>query len=104
MIHEARMHMNLTHKNIVRMYAVVFEENNYGVLLEYMKYGSLKDFMTRYDVPWLWKVRMIQDITLGMNYLHTQSSPMIHGDLKVKNILVNESYNALVSNLCRSSA
>ena len=93
---EAEMHMDLSHKNIVRMIGMVFEPNNYGVLLEYTKHGSLKDFLIRHRVPWMWKVKMIHDITLGMNYLHTQAVPVIHGDLKVKNILVNESYAAQV--------
>ena len=97
LLHEAEMQMNLSHKNIVRMIAVVFEKKNYGVLLEYMKYGTLKDFMKEYTVPPLWKVKMIHDIALGINYLHTQERPMIHGDLKVKNVLVHESFTAQVS-------
>jgi len=33
-----------------------------------------------------------------MNYLHTKTSPVIHGDLKIQNVLIAEHYKAKVAN------
>jgi len=39
---------------------------------------------------------MASGIVLGMNYLHTAERPVIHADLKMKNILVSEGYKPKV--------
>jgi len=33
-----------------------------------------------------------------MNYLHTKTTPVIHGDLKIQNVLIAEDYKAKVVN------
>ena len=44
---EAGIHMNLRHASIVLMYGSVFQEDNYyGFVLEYVKYGSFHNFLT----------------------------------------------------------
>jgi len=40
---------------------------------------------------------MASGIALGMNYLHTAEQPVIHADLKMKNILVADGYKPQVS-------
>jgi len=39
---------------------------------------------------------MASGIALGMNYLHTAEHPVIHADLKMKNILVSDGYKPKV--------
>ncbi len=47
------------------------------------------------------KSKMAYEIASGMSYLHTfASSPIIHGDLKLQNILVGENLNAKVKADC----
>ena len=38
----------------------------------------------------LHQVGFTDQITLGMNYLHTLSPPVVHGDLKIANVLVDD--------------
>ncbi len=43
------------------------------------------------------KIRMILDMSLGMNYLHTLNPPILHRDLKLSNIFVGNGFEAKVS-------
>ena len=42
---EAAIHMRLRHANIVSMMGVVFDLDNQGFVLEYVKFGSFTDFL-----------------------------------------------------------
>ena len=42
---EATIHMRLRHPNIVNMIGVVFERDKQGFVLEYVKFGSLSQFL-----------------------------------------------------------
>ena len=42
---EAEIHRQLRNANIVSMLGVVFEDGNYGLVLEYVQYGALDKFM-----------------------------------------------------------
>ena len=46
---EARMCI-LQHDNIVALFAIVFETNHYGIMMEYVVNGTLEDFVYNYDV------------------------------------------------------
>jgi len=46
---EAESHI-LNHVNIVKLYAMVFEPNHYGVVLEYVPHGDLSEFIFQYKV------------------------------------------------------
>jgi len=41
---EAKSH-KLNHLNIVKLYAMVFEPNHYGVLMEYVPHGGLDEYI-----------------------------------------------------------
>jgi len=43
---------------------------------------------------------MTHGIILGINYLHTaRERPLIHGDLKMKNVLIADGFKPKVSNI-----
>ena len=44
---EATEQMKFQHASLIVMIGTVFEERNYGVVLEYMVFGSLNNFMRR---------------------------------------------------------
>jgi len=46
---EAKSHV-LSHANIVMLFAMVFEEEHYGVVLEFVPLGCLENFIYRYQV------------------------------------------------------
>jgi len=40
----------LHHVNIVELFAVVFDDGHYGIVMEYVLRGSLDEFILTYDV------------------------------------------------------
>ena len=49
------------------------------------------------------KLQISQGVIRGMNYLHTKNPPVVHGDLKVQNVLIGDDYKAKVTTLCLMS-
>jgi len=54
------------------------------------------------QVHWAWKLHVAYEISLGMNYLHTaRERPVIHGDLKINNVLIGYGYRVKVDLMSR---
>ena len=49
------------------------------------------------QVEWPMKLRIAQGVIRGMKYLHTRTPPVVHGDLKIQNVLIGHDYEAKVS-------
>ena len=81
----------IRHKNIVEVYAACTDVNNLFIVMEYMKNGSLTDYLrevnTQLPEAWPSLYRIAIDIVRAMMHLHS-SSNRIHRDLKPANILV----------------
>jgi len=43
----------LSHPNVVKLIAVIFEPSHYGIIFEYVKYGSLDSFLDDYMVSFV---------------------------------------------------
>jgi len=50
-------------------------------------------------INWILKAKIAHDISSGMTYLHTLSPPVIHTELKLKNVFIGEELNAKVSGI-----
>jgi len=94
---EVTSHCHLRHSNIVQIMAMVYDPMvECGIVLCFEKYGNIGQFLQNFEVPLAWKIELIGHINLGMNYLHTNEPPVIHGDLKTLNILVGDGFVAKV--------
>ena len=60
-------------------------------LLEYVKNYSL--------IPLCRMLSILQDVSMGMCYLHSLNPPLIHRDLTPRNILVKATHNSLVAKI-----
>ena len=69
---------------------------SYGLVLEYMEYGEILNFVQEFEPPWERKLIMIQDIVSGVCYLHSLNPSIIHGDLKPQNILLSGDLQAKI--------
>ncbi|XP_075701003.1 receptor-interacting serine/threonine-protein kinase 3-like [Rhinoderma darwinii] len=70
----------------------------YGLVMEYMPYGSLRSLFDKiFDVPWALRFQILDQVALGMNYLHSLDPPIIHRDLKPCNVLLNKNLDIQIT-------
>ena len=81
----------LRHPNLVLFMGAIAEPNNICIVTEYCAGGTLFNILhQRHDLILTWglRLRFLQEIATGMNFLHTNDPPIIHRDLKSLNILL----------------
>ena len=91
--------VKLDHPNLIKVYGKCSSKS--GSITEYMPGGTLGDFcekLSQSDFPnqFDWSILLqilsiIKSIAEGMNYLHSQCPPWIHGNLTVANVFFSES-------------
>ncbi|PNS89810.1 hypothetical protein POPTR_019G007600v4 [Populus trichocarpa] len=88
------------HKNLVRLLGYCTEDSQRLLVYEYMSNGSLADLLFRTErIPnWSHRVKIALDIAKGILYLHEEcEAPIIHCDIKPQNILMDDFWNAKIS-------
>ncbi|CAH2294686.1 receptor-interacting serine threonine- kinase 3 isoform X1 [Pelobates cultripes] len=86
--------------HVVRMHGILKDntEVEQGIVMQYMEMGSLFSFLQRHkNIDWALKFRLIYETALGMNWLHNLSPPLLHLDLKTKNVLLDEDFHVKIS-------
>ncbi|EFH62805.1 S-locus lectin protein kinase family protein [Arabidopsis lyrata subsp. lyrata] len=92
----------LQHKNLVRILGCCIEGEEKLLIYEFMLNKSLDTFLfdsrKRLEIDWPKRFDIIQGIARGIHYLHRDSHlKVIHRDLKVSNILLDEKMNPKIS-------
>lgn len=98
---EVRMMAALEHASIVQFVGVAWDSlNDLCVLSEYMAGGDLRALLVQFEEENhpkgfdLTKVKIACDIAHALTYLHSLEQPIIHRDLKSKNVLLDHELNA----------
>ncbi|MED6110902.1 hypothetical protein PIB30_047318 [Stylosanthes scabra] len=88
-----------SHKNLVRLIGFCDEGTNRLLVYEFMSNGSLANFLFAQAKPnWDLRVRFALGIARGLVYLHEEcDTPIIHCDIKPQNILIDDNFNAKIS-------
>mmetsp|Transcript_13421 Transcript_13421/g.26753 ORF Transcript_13421/g.26753 Transcript_13421/m.26753 type:complete len:588 (+) Transcript_13421:217-1980(+) len=92
----------LRHPNIVQFMGACTQPSSLCIVSEYMTKGSLFKILhsnnekERVNLTLGQKLKMACDVAVGMHYLHTSSPPIIHGDLKSPNLLLDANYTVKV--------
>ena len=88
------------HRNLVRLLGFCTEESKRLLVYEYMSNGSLADllFGATWRLDWNERLRIALDVSRGILYLHEEcEAPIIHCDIKPQNILMDDCWNAKIS-------
>ena len=94
---EAERHRTLHHPNVVIFYDAVFNTTCCGLFIEYMKYGSVEEFLRRYEVSPEFRIQIIYETACGFFYLHGNEPPIIHGSSSLTDILIGEGFHAKIA-------
>ncbi|KAJ3269681.1 Map microtubule affinity-regulating kinase [Terramyces sp. JEL0728] len=100
---EVLLLMRLNHPNIVKIYQVVESTKDIYIVMDYAPGGDLAKYVAQYGHLIETEARKIfRQIVSAMDFIH--SSHVVHRDLKMENILLDQSGNALVSDFGLSRA
>ncbi|XP_039162954.1 MDIS1-interacting receptor like kinase 2-like [Eucalyptus grandis] len=90
------------HRNIIKLYGFCSSSRHSFLVYEFLELGSLKDILngeeriTTFD--WKKRLNVIKGVAYALSYMHHECSPpIVHRDLSSKNILMDEEYEAHVS-------
>ncbi|KAM3744170.1 hypothetical protein ACB098_06G032200 [Castanea mollissima] len=88
------------HRNLVRLLGFCAEDSKRLLVYEYMSNGSLANllFGAILRPDWTERLRIALDVARGILYLHEEcEAPIIHCDIKPQNILMDDCWNAKIS-------
>ncbi|KAK9941300.1 hypothetical protein M0R45_017909 [Rubus argutus] len=87
------------HKNLVRLVGYCDEGQERLLVYEFLSNGTLASFLFGDEKPsWRQRMEIADGVAKGLLYLHEEcSSQIIHCDIKPQNILLDDHYNARIS-------
>ncbi|KAF5782360.1 putative protein kinase RLK-Pelle-RLCK-VIIa-1 family [Helianthus annuus] len=93
----------LHHPNLVNLVGYCADGDQRLLVYEYMSGGSLEDQLLdlprgKAPLPWFTRMKIALDAAKGLEYLHDKANPpVIYRDLKSSNILLDQDFNAKLS-------
>jgi len=91
---EAGVMKKMRHKNLVQLYAICSDREPIYIVTEFMKNGSLLDFLRKHSDETLlsanFLIGIMSQVATGMAYMESEN--FIHRDLAARNILVGDDY------------
>lgn len=98
LMEEASKMEKIKFQHIVTIYGVC--NSPLGIVMEYMARGSLERILPTHRMSWQLKFRVIHEMGLAMNFLHSMSPPLLHLDLKPGNVLLDGNMHVKVWPWC----
>lgn len=100
-IEEIKLVARFDHPNLVTFVGAAWTiESDLQMLLEYMEGGDLRRYLMSPNTPIGWTTKKF-DIAIGvieaLVYLHSFVPPLVHRDLKSKNVLLSSDFKAKIS-------
>ncbi|KAF5207108.1 Serine/threonine-protein kinase RIPK [Thalictrum thalictroides] len=90
----------LSHPNLVKLVGYCCEDEHRVLIYEYMPRGSVESNLfsrVLLPVPWSTRMKIALGAAKGLAFLHDAEKPVIYRDFKTSNILLDQEYNAKLS-------
>ena len=90
------------HENIVSLLGFCDESNEKILVYEYASRRSLDSYLNNDDLTWIRRLNICIGAARGLAYLHNPGETqqrVLHRDIKSSNILLDENWNAKISDL-----
>ncbi|GKB44648.1 kinase-like domain, phloem protein 2-like protein [Tanacetum coccineum] len=97
---EIEMLSQYKHENIITLFGYCMEEGNLILVYEYASNGSLDSRLDSPNLTWTMRLKICLQAAKGLRYLHDPNKAhvrVIHRDIKSANILLDDEWNAKVS-------
>ncbi|KAL3672606.1 hypothetical protein V7S43_001901 [Phytophthora oleae] len=105
-VEEIKLVANFDHPNIVKFIGAAWTaEHDLQMILEYMDGGDLRRYLSSPRTPTGWtheKFGVAISIIEALLYLHSFVPPLLHRDLKSKNVLLSAGFKAKLSDFGKS--
>jgi Protein tyrosine and serine/threonine kinase len=105
-IGEAGMMAILRHPNVLQLFGCSLTAQAIWIVSELCSLGSLRQLLDDNDrvLPVGLRLSLALQVAEGMTYLHNQTPPIIHRDLKSHNIFVHETFTEFSEDSCSFSS
>ncbi|KAG8387390.1 hypothetical protein BUALT_Bualt02G0016300 [Buddleja alternifolia] len=90
----------LSHPNLVKLIGYCCEDEHRVLIYEFMARGSVESNLfsrVLLPLPWSTRMKIAFGAAKGLAYLHEADKPVIYRDFKTSNILLDQDYNAKLS-------
>ena len=103
-LRECHLWSTLRHPNLVQFLGIYYPTASYKSGLPVMVMEKMQESVTSLvdkhdDIPLLVKLSILQDVSVGLRYLHSRNPPIVHRDLSSNNILVTTHLEAKITDL-----
>ncbi|WOL11092.1 Receptor-like protein kinase [Canna indica] len=101
---EVQFLTRIHHKNLFALVGYCKDKKFHALVYEYMSQGSVHDHLIGKPgttlLSWHNRLRIALEVAKGLEYMHYGCRPtLIHRDIKSKNILLNDKFEAKISDL-----
>ncbi|KAM7508460.1 hypothetical protein LguiA_018913 [Lonicera macranthoides] len=89
-----------SHPNLVKILGYCFEDFNFFLVQEYMRRGSLENYLFknfRKQLPWVTRLKIAIEAARGLAFLHKSDKEVTYYQFKTSNILLDGDFNAKLS-------
>lgn len=100
---EVNMLHKINHFNLIRLCGYCEHKGCFFLVFEFMKNGSLREWLTRTKsrdaISWKKRIQIALDVANGLHYLHSFTKPSyIHKNVNSRNILLDSNMRAKIAN------
>ncbi|KAJ9537984.1 hypothetical protein OSB04_030717 [Centaurea solstitialis] len=97
---EIMMLSRYTHENLISLLGFCDEDGEKILVYEHASHGSLNCHLSSHTLTWAQRLKICLATTRGLSYLHDPKGTqqrVLHRDIKSSNILLDENWNAKIS-------